>query len=471
MVREGSCWFGDVATRTVTVTCDTAPRRLAPVVVKGNTLAESSTGWSGLGLGISLFYAPAVPREEYVRVIDELAAAGIDFARFAGSTLTWGNGQGRPEVIPFRAGRHPYYPEDPEVGGWTNEPDPAFFDELAWRLDYASGKGVRVQYTVFWGAFAPMFMGPNGLRREPAKLFLQYAASRLAAFPEHILEIINEADHGHHMASLGREGRIVALTDMARWIREVHPTAVITVSDGGRQPETEGAPYFDYHEIAELDYWNVHFPRDTLEVEGIPRWARGVWHLYGDRDEFAARHPGKGYGRNDENIFLQTEEDRESWPYRSSTLDWRMYANMMWVSTVAGVGFTLHSQKGFFARPGLTSDPIFEAIAALRSITAGFAFAGARSYNATWAGSPIRAYEGSFKAFALVAQDRTDMLLHVLNPQGTLSLRLDHEGMRATAYDPTTGRVLGEMDVPAGDSVLALPPAGYEHGMTLRIRR
>jgi hypothetical protein len=445
-------------------------RAIAPAVVEGNVLAEPTTGWRGFGLGISLFYAPAIPRDEYVRVVDEVAAAGIELARFSGSTLTWGNGQGRPEVIPFLPGRHPYYPDDPDVGSWTNEPSPAFFDELGWRLDYAARRGIRVQYTILWGAFGPMFANGDRLRETPTRRFVQYAAERLRRHPEHVIEIINEADHGHHMGRFGREGRIAAITQMARWIREVHPSAVLSVSDGGRQPDSDGAPYFDYHDIAELDYWNVHFPRDELLAEGIPRWARGVWHLYGDRDAFAARHPRKGYGRNDENMFLQTEEDHALWPYRSSTRDYRMYATMMWVSTIAGVGFTLHSQKGFFAQPGLTLDPIFGAIAALRRITQGFPFAGARSYNTSWAQSPVRAFDGPFKVFALISSDRRDLLVYVLNPAGSVTLDLEHAGMHGTAYDPLSGRVLREFDPPAGVSTLTLPAPAYEHGMVLRIR-
>jgi len=450
------------------------PTRLGPVRIAHNVLVDDSTDWRGFGLGISLFYAPSVPRAEYEDVIDELAGVGIEIARFSGSTFTWGNEEGRPEVNPFLPGEHPFTPDDPEVGGFTNEPNPAFFDELESRLDYAAEHGIRVQYTLLWGGFQPMFIragDPPALHRASLRRFVDYAAERLARHPEHTVEIINEADHPYHMAGFGRQGRIDALREIAGWIREAYPDALLSVSDGGREPESEGAPYFDYHEIAELDYWNVHFPRDEVFAEGIPRWARGVWHLYSDRNAFADAHEGRTYGRNDENMFLQTEADHERWPYRSSTRDWRMYGNMMWVSLAAGVGFTLHTQKGFFCYPGLTSDPIFEVVRAMRAITTDFPWQHARSFNASWVGSPVPSYDGPFKAFSLVAQDGTDVLIHVLNPAGTLTLELDHEGMHGVCYDSITGTVLSEFDPPAGVSTLRLPDPMYEHAMTIRIRR
>jgi hypothetical protein len=62
------------------------------------------------------------------------------------------------------------------------------------------------------------------------------------------------------------------------------------------------------------------------------------------------------------------------------------------------------------------------------------------------------------------------MLMYVLNPAGTLRIDLAFEGLHGTFYDPIAGAVLGTFDPPSGESIVALPPASYEHGMVIRIR-
>ena len=66
---------------------------------------------------------------------------------------------------------------------------------------------MRVQYTIFWGGFRDMFTNDGrSLREGAARNFVRYVARRLAQHPEHTVEIINEADHGHHMGRFGRTG-------------------------------------------------------------------------------------------------------------------------------------------------------------------------------------------------------------------------------------------------------------------------
>lgn len=57
------------------------------VSVVDNVLVDDTR--AGHELGISLFYALARDKDTYRSVIDELASAGIEFVRFAGSTRGW----------------------------------------------------------------------------------------------------------------------------------------------------------------------------------------------------------------------------------------------------------------------------------------------------------------------------------------------------------------------------------------------
>jgi hypothetical protein len=348
-----------------------------------------------------------------------------------------------------------------------------------------------VQYTVFWGGMQPLFtLDANGKQQPPGhgghkviwervEEYCEYIGRFFKDHPVHTIEVINEADHFHHLAKLGCPGRKEFFRRCALSIRKHHPSAVITASDGGhppqlecnrRKPAPEGSPYFDYHDVDELDYWNVHFPRETIAVQGIPRWCRGSWHLYQDRQPFRETHPGKGYGRSDENIFLTTDEEFRKWGYRGSTQDWRMYALSMWCTAMAGAGFTVHNFKGFFVKDGVADDPIFRlGVRAFRDITDGFVWQGSTPYNTGWTGSPVQDYTASFKAFSIASgQNRRAILTTVLNPSGVVKYQLDGAYM-ARVFD-IEGRTLGAERL-VGRADLRLPVPEWRHGLIVRLDR
>lgn len=442
-----------------------------------NVIHDTGTGRKDLELGVSLFYAmsPDVSDSDFAAVVDELAAAGIRQVRLA-QTFTWDNPVRKANVIPFRAGNS-YLHRTPQ-GDSVDEgvsvdpmPAPAHLARLSERLNLLAAKGIRAQYTIFWGGMQPLFTREGReVRWDRVEAYLEAIARFFASHPEHTLEIINEANHGHHLARLGQGGRVIFLERCAAHIRNFHSIAVITASDGGRQPPNEGDPYFAYHGVRGLDYWNVHFPRDTIESGGIPRWCRGSWHLYQDRDPFRRAHGGRGgYGRSDENIFLQTQEEADRWGYRGATLDWRMYGAMLWVTTMAGAGLTLHTHKGFFCEPGLTSDPIFQVVRAWNTITKDFPWHGASSFNAGWARSPLKSFDGPFKAFALTSgENGRDVLVTILNPrEGTIVLDMDRP--RDVKIYEITGKPIGGAMLGEGGHALTLPPTAYEHALVMRL--
>lgn len=447
----------------------------------------------GILPGTSLFYAmsPDVSREIYLRTIDALASVGIRMARFA-QTFTWDNPPRVSNVIPFAGGtdyRHKGGIDDGRSVSW--KPSADHFQELEWRLDQAAARGIHVQYTIFWGGMQPLFTtGQDGKPGHPpgqggysviwerVREYTQFVGRFFKEHQAHTLEIINECDHPHHLARLGFNGRVEFLTRAAKWIREVYPQAVITASDGGHgprldgkntSPAPEGSPYFDYGEVRDLDYWNVHFPRDTVEVNGFPRWCRGSWHLYQDRGPFRQTHPTKGYGRSDENIFLTTEEEHQRWSYRGSTRDWRMYAVSWWVTAMAGAGFTVHNFKGFFCRPNLLDDPIFsQAAKAFSTITKDFAWQGSTPFNAGWQDSPVADYRGPFKVFSIVSgQLGRSVLVTVLDATGDLVLNLDR-AFRLKVYE-ITGETRAAAVVGPGRINFTLPSMAYGKAAILRL--
>ncbi len=206
-----------------------------------------------------------------------------------------------------------------------------------------------------------------------------------------------------------------------------------------------------------------------MSVEGIPRWCRGSWHLYQDRDAARSAHPGKGgYGRSDENIFLTTDAEFERWNYRGSTRDWRLYGTMLWVTTIAGVGVTLHTHKGFFCEPGLTRDPIFGVVKALRDVAKDFPWHGASSFNASWTGSPVKAFDGPFKVFSLASGDRKDVLVTALSPkEGTITF--DLPSRFSVAVHEMTGELRLQGEVGPDQSTLRLPAAINPTALVLRL--
>lgn len=467
-------------------------QRALRVEVLDNVLWEPESDARSFELSISLFYAvsPSVSRETYLGVIAELARAGVQQARFAGSTFTWDNPVRKQNVIPFAPGKtyvHRVKTDGvPSVDyGVGVDPvlDPRHLEELEWRLNRLVEHGIRAQYTIFWGGMQPLFTtgddgrpghppgeGGRGIVWDRVERYLEDIAKFFAQHPEHPLEIINEADHGHHLGKLGQKGREEFLSRCARIIRRHHPQAVIAASDGGRNPDEEGDPYFRYHGVRELSYWNVHYPRDTITVEQIPRWARGPWHLFQDRDPFRKAHGGTGgYGRSDENIFLTLQEEFERWGYRGGTRDWRMRGVALWVTTMAGAGDTLHTFKGFFCEPGVTTDPIFRVVQAWVELTYGFVWSGASSFNAGWTGSPVKAFDGPFKAFALASgQDREGILITVLNPnRGRLVLNT-HRPYLWEARE-ITGELLDTGELAAGVKTVALPATSYSHCLVMRL--
>jgi hypothetical protein len=440
--------------------------------VLDNVLNDTESGRKDFELGISLFYAisPDVSDADFSEVVSELAAMGIRQVRLAGSTYTWDNPPKMRNVIPFRSGTSYVHGDGIDAGvGVDPIADPAHLSKLSVRLKQLCSNGIRAQYTIFWGGMQPLFTREGReVRWERVRPYLRDLARFFRAHPEHTIEIINEADHGHHLARLGQDGRAAFLHECARIIRTEHPHAILTASDGGRQPEDEGDPYFAYGPVKPLDYWNVHYPRDTVAVDGIPRWARGPWHLYQDRGSWRSIHGSGGYGRSDENMFLTTDEEFQTWGYRGSTRDWQMYGLSLWVTTMAGAAFTLHTFKGFFCRPGLTRDPIFRVVRGWNELTQDFAWHGATSYNAGWARSPVKSYDESFKVFSLVSgENGRDVLVTVLNPLGRIVLQMDRP--RTGGVYEITGEPLLGLNLHEGENVVTLPTAAYPHACVLRL--
>ncbi len=461
----------------------TQVRRIGKVSVIENALHDERTQMESVELGVSLFYAmsPDVDRERYAQVIDELSGT-IEMVRFAGSTMTWDNPLGMRNVVPFKAGSY-FRPIDTHRDGGPVDPmpDKRHFDELEWRLEYAESKGIRVQYTILWGGFQDMFRSGSDVRKTTLRKYIKAVAERLVDHPAHTIELINEADHGHHMGFL-REKRSAMIQEMSNWVRDKHPNAVICVSDGGHpalnedgEPATEEdkvREFFSYHGVKGLDYWNVHFPRDLIGMRGIPRWARGVYHLHDEHGYFAKKHKGLGYGRNDENMFLQTAADRVDWPYRGSTLDWRMYVLMVWSSTMAGAGTTIHNQKGFFCQRGIGSDPVIESMKARKKIIEGFRFKDAKTVNATWANSPVKDFRGGvYKAYSLKNHDGSDVMTLVLCPsKGVLTIQVTQR-MDLRMYDPISGNEVERRKLMPGRQDVQLPAAPYDKALVLRYRK
>lgn len=442
--------------------------------VLDNVLHDTGTGRKDLELGISLFYAmsPETTDAQFSEVVSELAAARIRQVRLAGSTFTWDNAPKKANVIPFRRGSAYVHREKGSVDeGVGVDPvvDPAHLSKLSKRLRLLTSRGIRAQYTIFWGGMQPLFtrQGAEVLWGRTGPYLLDIARF-FREHPEHTIEIINEADHGHHLARLGQDGRAAFLDEAARIVRSQHPKAVITASDGGRQPAEEGDPYFAYHAVAGLNYWNVHYPRDPIMSSGIPRWSRGSFHLYGEKGEWMQAHGKGGYGRSDENIFLTTEEEFQTWQYRGSTRDWQMYGTMLWVTTAAGAGLTLHTFKGFFCQPGLTTDPIFRVVKAWNEILRDFPFHGASTFNTGWNGSPVKSFDGPFKAFALTSgENGRDVLVVVLNPAGRIVFDMDRP--RTGTFYEITGEPRLAVSLKEGETSVALGKPAYEHALVLRL--
>ena len=434
--------------------------------IEGTSLIERDTGERSLPLGISLFYGLSlgVPRDRFQTVVDELASAQIRECRLSMSTFTWGNEQGVPEVIPFKPGS--------VHDGFSNEVSEAFLDEMEWRLDYAVSRGVRPQLTLLWGGFQPLFVQNRSLRENALGKYLRAVCERLRNHPAVTIEIMNEIDHGHHLGFLALEGRKEFLKKWVSVCKETLPDALFSVSDGGHAPRGggEGDAYFDYHDVPQIDYWNVHFPRDEVAVEGIPRWCRGIWHLNGEWHFFRSGHGARGgYGRNDENMFLQTEEDHREWPYRNSTRDWRMYGLHIFVAATAKAATTIHNQSGFFCRPGVGSEPVMKVARCYAAVMKDFSLEALSSLNSGWRDSPVESFDGPFKAFALTGgPDRRDILVTVLNPrEGTLTLDLKRE-YEARVYE-ITGEERKRERLPAGKTALRLPPTEWPHGCIVRL--
>lgn len=444
-----------------------AVRPSRPPSIEGAALLDGDS--RALPLGISLFYGLSlgIPRERFQTVVDELSSASVRECRLSMSTFTWGNEQGVPEVNPFKPGS--------VHEGFSNEVSQEFLNEMDARLDYAVSRGVRPQLTLLWGGFQPMFVENRGLKRlreNALGKYLRAVCERLRNHPAVTVEIMNEIDHGHHLGFLTRDERKEFLKEWISFCKEIVRDTLFAVSDGGHPPRggSEGDPYFDYHDVAELDYWNVHFPRDEVAVEGIPRWCRGIWHLNGEWHFFQSGHGGRGgYGRNDENMFLQTEEDRRLWPYRNATLDWRMYGLHLYVAAMAKAASTIHNQSGFFCRPGVGSEPIMKVARAYAAVMKDFSLDGLSSFNASWRDSPVEAFDGPFKAFALAGgPDRRDILITVLNPrEGTLTLDLKRD-YEARVYE-VTGEERKHERLPAGKTPLKLPAMDWPHGAVVRL--
>lgn len=424
-----------------------------------------------LPLSISLFYALALglDRGYYETVINNLAGK-VSEARFNMSTLGWGKeGEQRaPAVIPWLPGDM--------LDGYGNKVNPAFLDEMEHRLDYAVSRGVRPQLTLFWGGFQALFVKHKGMKtfhENAMKDYLRKTCERLKNHPAVNVELMNEINHGAHCHFLGLPGRKEFIQQWGTFIKGILPNHLLSVSDGGNQPNDDGN-YFYYHSVPVLDHWNVHFPRDEVSVEGFPRWARGVWHLNGEFHAFHQKHPGKGYGRNDENMFLQTPADHAEWPYRQSTRDWKMYGSQIFVSLCAGAPTTIHNQSGFLLgqskaqgnRPDFpNTEPIFKVAKFYQDVTRDFPWQGMTPYNAGWGGSPVREFDNSFKAFSLVGQQWKSIIVTVLSPKGSLTMNLKDGKYKFTVYE-ITGETKKSGKMESGK--LQLPAMNYKKCAVIR---
>lgn len=478
-------------------------------------------------LGQSLFHALALgmPREHYAAVIDNLAGV-VNEARFNMSTLGWGSEgpetQTAPPVVSFKKGG------DPGYWGYSRRIDPAFLDEMEWRLDHAVSRGVRPQLTLFWGAFQEMFIkreaGPDTTFHDDAmRDYLGAICDRLKDHPAINLELFNEISHGSHLHMLGRKGRKEFVKRWGGWIKQRLPDHLLSLSGENinKQGQMDDGYNFGYHDVRELDYWNVHFDRSkTPEVEGFAPWVRGTWHLNELAHEFRSHHPGGGYGRNDEPIFLQTKKQNREWPYRWSTLDWRMYGASMFIALCAGVATTIHNQGGFFLgyrkrRPSArmllaasgpryssmrewewfnsfyssmesrmfegsrmepdpafpTTEPLYKVARFYQSVMRDFPVAGAVPANSSWSGSPVATHPGTFKAFSLAGgKDREQILITVLGPVGgRLGLELGDRTYRLTAHE-ITGEQVHEADVGPRAHTYTLPRTEWEHCCILHLK-
>jgi hypothetical protein len=146
-----------------------------------------------------------------------------------------------------------------------------------------------------------------------------------------------------------------------------------------------------------------------------------------------------------------------------------MYALMLWNSLIAGVGPTIHDQGGFFCEPGLTASPIFDVAQHAAEVTADFPWRGASTWNAGWPGSPILAFDRSFKVHALRAANGVDMLIIVMNPAGVLDLDL-HAPSSVVAIDCIEKVEYQPQFLSAGRGRFQLPPS-TEHFLILKVSR
>jgi hypothetical protein len=471
--------------------------------VEGTHLFEPTNNRRYMPLSISLFYGLSlgISRQRFVDTVDGLSGK-LQEARLSMSTFTWDNDQGEPEVIPFEPGDlH---------RGYSNKISQEFLYEMDTRLLYMFGKGVRPQVTIFWGGVQPMFRQGDGVKWNAMKDFMRPLMVMGQRHPAIKWEIINEAGHGHHWAYMGRTKRHNLIRDCARFCREVYPGVHLGVSDGGHGPrewlsekdwvdvveskeygglvlsrkgkvlmdgdrpirpkENTTGSYFDYHSIRELSDWKVHYPRDQVLSDGIPRWSRGMWHLSGEAHNFAQKHPDMGYGQNDENIFLQTQEEHNQYPYGGATTDWKMVVSSWYVALCAKSCSTAHTHKGFFCRAGAGEDPAIKLGGpAYQEALKDFEFQGQASLNTGWKDSPIKSFDGPFKAFALVGgANRRTMIFTVLNPrQG--KLRLDLKRVYGVEVREITGEIRKKATVQAGVQDFHLPKMTTEHTAIVRL--
>jgi len=406
-------------------------------------------------------------RDYFKTVIDNLSGV-VNEARLSMSTLGWGapNEQTVPGgVIAFKPGNL--------IDGYGNVPDLKFLNEMQWRIDYMLSKDVRPQLTLLWGGLQELFTDHHKIQDRPLKRYLKAVCERLVDHPGVNIELVNEIGHGGHLWFLGDEGQREFVDKYGGYVKDLCPDHLLTNSDGHGPEGTEERWFFDAKPI---DYWNVHFPRDNTSVEDIPRWVRGPWHLNEAVREFAKVHPGKGYGRNDEPIFLQTREDHVEWPYLGSTRNWKLYGTMLWVCTAAGVGVTIHNQSGFFLGYKLTrprdpnfvlTEPIYDVARFWQAQMKDFPIKGHTSHNASWPQSPVSEYSGSFKVFSLVGGQKRSIILVVLNPRGTVTLQLDHDYLyRIYEID---GNLVTSGSQSSGLHRMVLPPMKYKRCAIVRL--
>jgi hypothetical protein len=444
---------------------------------------------NSIPLGNSLFHAlGGMPRDYYETVIDNLAGL-VNDARFNISTLGWGKlgpeTQTAPAVIPFKKGGAPDY------WGYSRKVDPKFLDEMEVRLAYAVSRGIRPQLTVFWGAFQEMFIDKEAgsdttFHNDAIEDFLRAVCQRLKDHPAVNVELFNEINHGSHLALIGRKNRAKFIDKWGRFIKEILPDVLLSVSGENIDHQgKEGGYNFAYHGEEVLDYWNVHVNRDkNPAVEGFPPWVRTCWHLNDQAFAFVAGgNRGQGFGRNDEPIFLQTEKQHKEWPYGGSSRDWQMYGMSIFVALCAGVGTTIHNQGGFFLgynkkRPNRPdpdfpqTEPIYKVAAFYQKITKTFPFAGCTPFNSGWKGSPVRSLSGtgggSFKAFCLAGQDDKEIIVTVLKPEGNIGFALGAKSYRIDAYE-VDGALISSGTVGPGEVSWKLPKPQWKYGCILHL--